>query len=89
VLGLLLLIASLACLILIFWPGPMRVAELLGSTCASDRYGTKHQCSWLDATDLLWTGFWVALVLGGVLRLSTRPPGKGPLTIDLRRRRRT
>ena len=87
--GLVLLIVSLTCLVLIVWPGPARVAELLGTSCASDRHGSRQQCSWLDATDLLWSGFWIALLLGAVLRLTTRAPGRGPRTIDLRRLRRS
>ncbi|OBF22215.1 hypothetical protein [Mycobacterium sp. ACS4331] len=85
VLGLVLLMLSLACLVLIFWPGPARVAETLGQTCASDRHGSSHQCSWLDAADLLWTGVWLPLVLGAVLRIATRPAARAPRTIDLRR----
>jgi len=85
VLGLMLLAASLLFLVLIFWPGPGQVAELLGRTCASDRPHNVHQCDWLDAADLLWTAFWVSLALGAVLRITTRPAGRGPVTIDLRR----
>lgn len=88
-LGLVLLVVSLVCVVLVFWPGPARVAEALGSTCANDRQGSSYQCDWLDAADLLWTGFWVSLVAGTMLRIVTRPKGKGPLTIDLRRFRRS
>lgn len=87
-LGLVLCLIGLACLGMIFWPGPARIADLLGVTCANDRHGSHYQCDWLDAADLLWTGFWVALTAGIVLRLLTRPKGKGPITIDLRRPRR-
>ena len=41
----------------------------------------------LEAADLLWTGCAVAVVLGAVLRIVTRPAGRGPLVLDLRRRR--
>ncbi len=85
VLGLALLVLSLTCLVLIFYPGPTRVAEALGQTCANDRHGSTYQCSWLDAADLLWTGVWLPLVLGAVLRITTRPAGSAPRTIDLRR----
>lgn len=85
-LGLILLVAGLVCAVLMFWPGVGAVAEALGSTCASDRSGRTHQCSWFEAADLLWTGCWLAIVIGGVLRLVTRPAGKGPRVLDLRRR---
>ena len=87
-LGLVLVVVGLLCLLMIAWPGPAQIAEVLGATCANDRHGSRYQCDWLDAADLLWTGFWVALTAGIVLRLITRPKGKGPLTIDLRRFRR-
>lgn len=85
VLGLALLAASLLFLVLIFWPGPAQVAEWLGRSCATGRDRVTYQCDWLDAADLLWTAFWVSLVLGAVLRITTRPAGQGPRTIDLRR----
>lgn len=87
-LGLLLVLMGLTCLLLIFWPGPARIAEVLGAVCANDRSGSHYQCGWLDAADLLWTGFWVALIAGIVLRILSRPKGSGPITIDLRRLRR-
>lgn len=86
-LGLLLLLGGLACAVLLIWPGPAAIAESLGSTCASDRSGDTHQCSWLEAVDLVWTGCWVSVVVGFVLRLVTRPAGRGPRVLDLRRRR--
>ena len=87
-LGLALVLVGLTCQVLIVWPGPARIADILGVTCANDRSGTSYQCDWLDAVDLLWTGCWVALAAGIVLRIVTRPKGKGPMTIDLRRFRR-
>ena len=72
-------------LVLIFWPGPAQVAEWLGRSCATGRNRVTYQCDWLDAADLLWTAFWVSLVLGAVLRITTRPAGQGPRTVDLRR----
>jgi hypothetical protein len=86
-LGLVLLIVSVVCLVLIVKPGPYAVAEALGVSCRHQRTGPGEQCTVVDAVTLLWTGFWVALILGGVLRLATRPAGKGPLVLDLRRRR--
>ncbi|WP_328357220.1 hypothetical protein OG976_02065 [Mycobacterium sp. NBC_00419] len=88
ILGLVLLIVGLCCLVALAWPGPVRVAEAMGMSCANDRHGTNYQCTWWDAADVLLTGFGVAAVGGLVLRLITRPPGKGPRTIDLRWLRR-
>jgi hypothetical protein len=85
-LGLVLLILGAACLVLLFQPGPHAVAEAMGVSCANTEHGPSEQCSWWDAATLLWTGFWVSVIAGAVLRTITRPKGKGPLTIDLRRR---
>ncbi|GAS98148.1 uncharacterized protein RMCC_5113 [Mycolicibacterium canariasense] len=84
-LGLLLLLGGLACAVLLIWPGPAQIAAFLGSSCAADRSGISHPCSWLEAADLVWTGCWVSIVIGFVLRLLTRPAGKGPLVLDVRR----
>ncbi|OFJ50489.1 hypothetical protein [Mycolicibacterium grossiae] len=87
VLGLVLLLVSVGCLVLLVWPGPGRVAEVLGVTCGDDGLGPSRPCSWLDAADLLWTGFVLLLIAGFVLRMWTRPEGTRPFTIDLGRRR--
>lgn len=85
-LGLALLILSAVCLVLLFAPGPRAVAEAMGVSCAYSENGPSEQCGWFDAANLLWTGFWVCLITGFVLRLVTRGKGKGPLVLDLRRR---
>lgn len=87
-LGLLLLIVSAACLVLLVKPGPHAVAEAMGVTCAYSDSGPSEQCTWWDAAKLLWIGFWVCLIAGFALRLITRRSGKAPLVLDLRRRRR-
>lgn len=84
-LGLLLLLLSAACLVVVFVPGPRAVAEVMGVGCAYSRHGPSEQCSSWDAVKLLWTGVWVFAILGLVLRLTTRRPGQGPRTLDLRR----
>lgn len=86
-LGLILLVAGLACAVLLVWPGPGEIAARLGSTCGDGGLRPSRQCSWLEAADLLWTGCWLAIVIGAVLRLTTRPAGRGPRVLDLRRRR--
>ena len=88
-LGLALLILAVVCLVLLIKPGPQAVAEVMGVSCAhSSGLGPSEQCHAWDAATLLWSGFWITLIAGAVLRISTRPPGRGPLTIDLRRRPR-
>jgi hypothetical protein len=84
--GLVLLLLGVACLVLLIQPGPQAVAEAMGVSCAYSRHGQAEQCGWWDAATLLWTGFWVFIIAGAVLRLTTRPKGKGPLVINLRRR---
>lgn len=88
-LGLVLLILSAACLVLLFKPGPYAVADAMGVSCAYSETGPSEQCTWWDAAKLLWIGFWVCLIAGFSLRLVTRRSGKGPLVLDLRRRPRT
>lgn len=85
VLGLILLVAGLLCAVLLVWPGPAEVAQRLGATCSTDGGWSTQQCSWWEAADLLWTGCWLSIVIGAVLRLVTRPPGRGPRVLDLRR----
>ena len=88
-LGLVLLILSAVCLVLLVAPGPQAVAEAMGVACAHNSgLGPSEQCHWWDAATLLWSGFWITLIAGAVLRISTRPPGRGPLVLDLRRRPR-
>ncbi len=84
-LGLILLVTGVVCGVLLVWPGPFAVAEAMGATCEHSRHGGPEKCGWWDALDVLWTGCWMAIVFGAVLRLTTRPPGRGPRTIDLRR----
>lgn len=87
-LSLFLLLAGVACAVLLFWPGPGKVAETLGVSCAHSSHDVGEQCTWFDAADLLRTGVWLFLLSGAVLRLVTRAPGHGPRTLDLSRLRR-
>jgi hypothetical protein len=87
--GLVLLIGGAACLVLLIEPGPAAVAEAMGVSCAHNSgLGPSEQCTWWDAAGLLWTGVWAMLIVGTVLRIATRPKGRGPITIDLSRRSR-
>jgi len=88
ILGLLLLAVGTACLIAIFWPGVDRVATAMGVGCSDDSLDDAHQCTAFDAVSVLWSGVWISLAVGAVLWIVTRPPGRGPLTVDLSRFRR-
>lgn len=88
-LGLALLLVAVACVVLMFTPGPYAVAQAMGVSCRYDSgLGPNEQCTWWDAASLLWAGFWVTAIAGAILRIATRRRGKGPLTLDLRRRPR-
>lgn len=87
-LGAVLLVLSLACAVLLVWPGPGRVAEIMGVTCGDGGLGLSHRCGWLDAALLLWSGVTGGLLAGFVLRMLTRPEGSRPFVIDLSRLRR-
>jgi uncharacterized membrane protein HdeD (DUF308 family) len=85
-LGLVLLIAGVACLVLLVQPGPHAIAEAMGVGCATSRMGPAEQCSWWNAAELLLTGFVGCVITGFVLRMITRRKGSGPITINLGRR---
>ncbi len=87
-LSLALLVIGVACLVLLFQPGPHAVADAMGVSCAHTSHGPSEQCGWWDAATLLWAGFCVFVIAGAVLRILTRPEGKGPLVLNLRRRPR-
>ena len=88
ILGSVLLVVSAACLVAMFWPGATWMASAMGVACGDDSLDPAHQCTAFDAVSVLWSGVWISLGIGFVLRLITRPEGRGPLTIDLRRFRR-
>ena len=85
-LGVVLVLAGLACLVSIFWPGADQVAAAMGVACADGRRSPSHQCTSFDAAEVLWTGFWVLSIAGLVSLVLARPLDKGPLTIDFGRR---
>lgn len=85
-LGLVLLLVSVACVTALFWPGPAGVAEAMGVRCGDHSGDPSYQCSAFDAVSVLWTSIWVSLIAGIALRIATPPKGKGPMVINLRRR---
>lgn len=75
-------LAGFACFVLLFEPGPREVAERMGKNCSHAQGGPSEQCTILDAVELLFIGPSLILI-GGLALLLLRPPGKGPLRIDL------
>ena len=88
-LGLVLLVVGAACLVAMLWSGPSWVADSIGVSCGDDSLDPAHQCTAFDAISVLWSGVWISLGAGFALRLITRTRGKGPLTIDFSRLRRS
>lgn len=87
--ALLILLAGLACFVLLAQPGPREVGEWLGRTCTSGGNSrARRDCDALDATDLLLTFGAIFSVLGAALWIVLRPADRGPMTLDLSRLRR-
>ena len=82
-LGLLLFLLGVAALFAILVePGSRQIADWMGKNCQHTRHGPGEQCNVLDVLAVL--GFTPVLILvGGVMALALRPPGKGPMTLDL------
>src|SRR4051794_25118403 len=81
-LGVLLLVAGIAGVVLLFVPGPGEVAEWMGNSCARGRgIRVRVHC---DATDvlLILIGAPVLILVGFIMALSLRPEGRGPITLD-------
>jgi len=85
-LGFVLLLIGIGLLILLLVPGPGEIADWMGESCAHRRRGPSEQCNVLDVIGVLLAGPLLILV-GGVMALALRPPGKGPITLDLSGRR--
>ena len=81
--GFALLLAGIAMLVMLVTPGPGEVAEWMGQSCAHGRNEPGEQC---NITDVFMVAFSAPLLIlvGGVLALAMR---KGPLVLDLSRRR--
>jgi hypothetical protein len=87
VVGLVFVSVGVTCLVLLVSPGPRAVADMVG-TCSISHRGSDGPCTSWNAAIWLWTGFCLFTFSGFVLRLVTRPDGKGPVVLDLRRLRR-
>jgi hypothetical protein len=86
-LGLVLFLAGLAAIVALVVVGPGDIADWMGENCAHTERGPAEQCNILDVLDILWIAP-VLMLVGLVLAVALRPSGKGPVTIDLSRRRR-
>jgi hypothetical protein len=84
-LGLLMFLVGVAVIVVIIYPGPRDIADWMGNSCAHTENGPSEQCTIFDVLEMLFFAPWLILI-GGVLALALRPPGKGPTTIDLSRR---
>ncbi len=81
-LGLVVFLVGLAMIVVLVYPGPSNVANWMGNSCAHTTNGPTEQCTIFDVLEFIFIAPWMILI-GGVLALALRPPGKGPLTIDL------
>ena len=81
-LGLVVFLVGLAMIVVLVYPGPVNVANWMGNSCAHTTNGPTEQCTIFDVLEFIFIAPWMILI-GGVLALALRPPGKGPLTIDL------
>jgi hypothetical protein len=80
----LVLLAGLACFVVLIEPGPRQVGEWLGRSCSSGgNIRRSRTCDALDATDLLLTFGAILTVLGAVLWIALRSKDRGPATLDL------
>ena len=81
-LGLLLFVLGVAMIVVLVYPGPSNVAEWMGNSCAHTTNGPTEQCTIFDVLEFIFFAPWLILV-GGIMALALRRPGKGPMTIDL------
>jgi hypothetical protein len=88
-LGVVLLVGSIAAVVFLIDRGPTGVAEWMGKSCAHSgpSRGSPEQCDILDVVQIYWL-VPILFVIGFALTLSMRPADRGPITIDLRRFRR-
>jgi hypothetical protein len=88
-LGVVLLLASVAAIVVLIDRGPTGIAEWMGKSCAhtAPGRGAPEQCTVLDVLQIYWI-VTILFVIGFVLTLSMRPADRGPITLDLSRFRR-
>ena len=84
--GVLLLVLGIAAVVVLFVPGPTEVAGWMGENCRRSKHGSGEQCTVGDVIQLA-LGAPLMILVGFVLTIALRPPGKGPFTLDLSGRR--
>ena len=85
-LSLLVLLGGLALFVMIFYPGPGTVADLMGESCSHDGGTNSEQCTIFDVASISFGAAPVVMLVGLIGVVALRPPGRGPVTLDLRRR---
>ena len=81
-LSFLVFLVGLAMIVVLVHPGPANVADWMGNSCAHTTNGPTEQCTIFDVLEFIFIAPWLILV-GGIMALALRRPGKGPMTIDL------
>lgn len=87
-LGVVLLLAGIAGIVILFNPGPSEVADWMGNSCAHSENGPSESCNVLDVLSLVAVAP-ILILVGGVMALALGPDkGTGAgFTIDLSRRK--
>jgi hypothetical protein len=81
-LGFVMFLIGIAGVVALFKPGPGEIADWMGQNCANSETGPAEQCSTWDVVEILLVSP-ILILVGGVMALALRPPGKGPMTISL------
>lgn len=69
-------------IVILFVPGPTEVADWMGENCARSKNEPGEQCTVGDVIQLAFAAP-LLILIGFVLTVALRPPGKGPITLDL------
>lgn len=78
-LGLVVLLAGVAGVVLLFEPGPAKIADWMGDECAHGRHASGEDCNALDVIEVL-AGAPILILIGAVMVLALR---KGPLVLEV------
>ena len=85
-LGVVLLLAGIGILVALVKPGAADVADAMGVSCShGSGLRESEPCTVMDVIGLAALAP-VAILIGFVLTVALRPPGKGPITLDFSRR---
>ena len=85
ILGALLVLAGIGIVVLLFEPGPRKIADWLGDGCGHNSDLIRGSgCDLLDVLEFVAIGP-VLMMVGAILLLTMRPAGKGPMIISVNR----